>query len=314
MHILIVRNNSNSQALDASLLLVAYLNSQGLTYTLLDSTELSLGNEAHLLETITTPVHMAIVLGGDGTILRTARVAHALGASVLGINFGRLGFLANASDEGVVAIVAAALAGDVVCEHRTNVRIDVACEGDDLDLFERRMLEEEPLFSHDLRVEDEEEDGEEPEDERRSFFALNELALTRGDKGRIIDFNLNIAGVPIADMRGDGVVVATATGSTAYALSAGGPLVAPAFEGLVVVPLAPHTLRSRALVTEKNDIVEIDLADNPSTREVALFADGELLEFARRPVRLCVRKNADPTKLLRYKGENFYQYASQVFF
>ena len=113
----------------------------------------------------------------------------------------------------------------------------------------------------------------------RTFFALNELAVTRGAHGRIIDFGLSISGARIAGMRGDGLVVATATGSTAYALSAGGPLVSPGFAGLVAVPLAPHTLHSRAIVTASNDVVEMDLSHNADTREATLFVDGELLEF-----------------------------------
>ena len=228
MHILIVRNNSNSQAVDASLLLATYLATQGLDYTLVDSSDLSCRcDHEELNGALASGVEMAVVLGGDGTILRTARQIGTSGVPVLGINFGRLGFLANTGDEGVIAVVASALAGDVVAEQRTNLRIDVVCEG-------------EP----DPWGDDDEAAAHDVDDPARTFFALNELAVTRGANGRIIDFSLGISGAHIADMRGDGLVVATATGSTAYALSAGGPLVAPGFNGLVAVPLAPHTLHS----------------------------------------------------------------------
>ncbi|MDR2721585.1 MAG: NAD(+)/NADH kinase, partial [Coriobacteriaceae bacterium] len=148
----------------------------------------------------------------------------------------------------------------------------------------------------------------------KTFFALNEVALTRGAAGRIINFGLSISDAFIARMRGDGLVVATATGSTAYALSAGGPLVAPNYEGLVVVPVAPHTLQSRAIVAASNDLVEISFADNHPTREIALFIDGELLEFDSAPSRVYVRCGDKPTKLLRYKHLGFYEHAAQVFF
>lgn len=115
-------------------------------------------------------------------------------------------------------------------------------------------------------------------------------------------------------MRGDGLVVATATGSTAYALSAGGPLVAPSFGGLVVVPIAPHTLRSRAIVTAPSDVVELDVSENRSGRDVALFVDGEPAELPGRPLRAFVRKNLEPTVLLRYRHQGFYAHASEVFF
>ena len=258
-------------------------------------------------------VEMTVVLGGDGTILRTARQIGTSGVPILGVNFGRLGFLANTSDEGVVAVVAAALAGDVVAEQRTNLRIDVVCEG------ERDRWGDDDLMS-DGPDEEGRPDGAPSASgfpcgsDARTFFALNELAVTRGAHGRIIDFGLSISGAHIADMRGDGLVVATATGSTAYALSAGGPLVSPGFVGLVAVPLAPHTLHSRAIVTASNDVVEMDLSHNADTREATLFVDGELLEFERPVRRVYVRRGDTPTVLLRYQREGFYEHAARVFF
>ena len=220
-----------------------------------------------------------------------------LGVPILGINFGRLGFLANSSDDGVIAIVSSALAGDVVAEQRTNLRIDVVCAGE-VDPWD----------------DDSDAAMADVDDPARSFFALNELAVTRGANGRIIDFGLSISGDHIADMRGDGLVVATATGSTAYALSAGGPLVAPGFNGLVAVPLAPHTLHSRAIVTAANDVVEMDLSLNRDPREATLFADGELLTFDAPVKRVYVARGTAPTTLLRYQREGFYEHAAKVFF
>lgn len=307
MHILIVRNNSNSAAIDSSLLLTAYFNSQGIAYTMLNANDFGLAGEADVrCELQGIHFDLAVVLGGDGTILRTARFVGTAGTPILGINFGHLGFLANSSEDGVVSIVSAALAGDVIREQRSNLRIDILCEDDPNEDF--------PLA--DCLDEDEIQDGSlkgAPGD-RRSFFALNELAITRGSLGRVIDFGLKISDVPLADMRGDGVVVATATGSTAYALSAGGPLVAPGFDGLVVVPLAPHTLHSRAVVTAGNDIVEVDLTSDPQTREATLFVDGELLKLNSAPSKVCIRRGSAPTILLRYKCEGFYEHAAKVFF
>lgn len=291
MHILVVRNNSNAKAIDASLLLAAYLGSQGIECTIVDSPDLA---------ELEDGVDMAVALGGDGTILRTVRCTHRFRTPVLGINFGRLGFLANASDEGVVAVVAAALAGDVVEERRANLSIDVVLEG-----------------GRDPWEDDEGERDERADDEAartEALFALNEVAVTRGANGRIIDFSLDISGAPLADMRGDGLVVATATGSTAYALSAGGPLVAPSFGGLVVVPVAPHTLRARALVTAENDVVRMSLSPDAAADEASLFIDGELVTFDRPIRRVYVRRGAEPTILLRYRGEGFYEHAARVFF
>ena len=113
---------------------------------------------------------------------------------------------------------------------------------------------------------------------------------------------------------GDGLVVASATGSTAYALSAGGPLVAPGFTGLVAVPIAPHTLHSRAVVTSPSDVIEMDLSENADGRDATLFIDGELVELDRPLRRLYVRRGPVATTLLRYKDEGFYNHAAKVFF
>ncbi|OUO90059.1 ATP-NAD kinase [Gordonibacter sp. An230] len=313
MHILIVRNNSNSQAVDASLLLAAYVSSQGMECALVNSSELSDRDGRERFDAaLAAGASMAVVLGGDGTILRTAHRIGTSGVPILGINFGHLGFLANSSEEGAVAVVAAALSGDVVAERRTNLRIDVVCEGESDPWADG--ADEEPVF--DGRVESGARDASDGSDDggERGFFALNELAVTRGANGRVIDFGLSISGALIAEMRGDGLVVATATGSTAYALSAGGPLVAPGFTGLVAVPLAPHTLHSRAIVTAGSDVVEMDLSKNADAREATLFVDGEPLSFDRPVRRVYVSRGAAPTVLLRYRGEGFYERVSKVFF
>lgn len=289
MRFLIVRNEHNPQAIDASLMLSAYLMSLGAEFDILDGSTLFVPHGAS--ERISPSPDaarpdLAIALGGDGTMLHTAHYVHRWQTPILGMNFGRLGFLTNPSEDGVVKILADALAGDVVEERRTNLAIDVYFDADDA------------------------ANSGEP----RRFFALNETAITRGSDGRIVDFSFSISGSKIADMRGDGVVVATATGSTAYALSAGGPLVAPSFSGLVVVPISPHTIRSRAVVTDSNDVVEIALPQDDDPRESNLFVDGDLIAFDKPISRVVIRRGDEPTVFLRYKGEGFYNHLAKAFF
>ena len=288
--------------MDASLLLATYLATQGVEYTLVDSTFSCACDHDNLNAALAVGVEMAVVLAA--TARSCARRARSVRLGCLSwASTSGLGLLANRSDAGVVAIVAAALAGDVVAEQRANLRIDVVCEG-----------EPDPWSDDD--------DGEGPSYEAaspceagaRSFFALNELAVTRGANGRVIDFTLGVSGSHVAEMRGDGLVVATATGSTAYALSAGGPLVAPGFTGLVVVPLAPPTLHSRAIVTASNDVVEMGLPRDAARRDATLFADGELLSFDRPVRRIYVSRGEAPTVLLRHQHEGFYEHAAKVFF
>lgn len=195
MHILIVRNNSNSQAIDASLLLITYLATQGIDYTVVDSSKLASPLAApELSELFDHGVTWRWPWAGTGTILRTARQVGFRGTPILGINYGRLGFLANPNESGVMEPLVAALSGDAAHEVRTNLDIRVVCEG-----------EADPYADDGA--------GAEP-DEQRDFFALNEVAVTRGANGRIIDFGLGVSGSHLANMRGDGLVVASATGST----------------------------------------------------------------------------------------------------
>lgn len=319
MHILIVRNNSNPKAIDASLLLATYFSTQGIAYSILDSTDLGESYPQEKIDEILAhePV-MAVALGGDGTILRTARLLGQTETPILGINFGHLGFLANPSEDGVVAIVAEALSDGAVLEKRANLQIDVVLEGEndpyDDDVCAGGGVAGDAAFVGDEPADVAGEDGSAECTRKRSFFALNEMAITRGTMGRIIDFALSVSEAHISDMRGDGLVVASATGSTAYALSAGGPLVAPSYMGLVVVPLAPHTIRSRALLTGESDVVRIDLEDNYASREATLFLDGEIVPFNKPIRRIYVRRGAYPTALLRYSNRSFYEHAAETFF
>ncbi len=308
MRVLVVINKSNPKTADASLLLSGYLASQDIDYVLLDGAELA--DPMHIDESVSSMLDLsegfdlAIVLGGDGTILHTACLVTKAQIPILGINFGHLGFLANSSEPGVVAVVAAALAGDVIEEQRANLQIDVMCEDD-------ASADAEPAGVERAESETVEQTVGEP---TQSFFALNELTISRGASGRMVDFSLEVSGDYVATMRGDDLVISTATGSTAYALSAGGPLVAPGYRGLVVVPLVPHTLQSRAIVTDQNDIVEVALTSETSRTETMLFVDGEALSFDRPISSIVVRRGAYPTTLLRYKPESFYRKISNVFF
>lgn len=332
MHILVVRNNSNPQAVDASLLLVAYLSEQGISAVVVDSA--SLGNDrgrAAIRAQLPGDLDMAIVLGGDGTVLHTVHLLNDHQAPILPVNFGRLGFLANADDHGLVPLVAEALAGDLVAERRSLLAIDVVCANEPDPFAEgasgttdfQELTEEAYAASID---EDAAIAGGTlmPPDKFgvnlrgmagvRRFIALNEIAITRGALGRIIELSLDISGTHVARMRGDGLVVATATGSTAYALSAGGPLISPRFGGMVAVPLAPHTLRSRAVVTDTSDVIEITFDDTEDYRDATLFVDGEIVPFENSLAKVYVQLSPFPITLLRASGASFYERISRDFF
>lgn len=337
MHILVVRNNSNPQAIDASLLLATYLTSQGISSTVVDSS--SMGNDQDretVRRQLPDTLDLAIVLGGDGTVLHTVHLLHENQTPILPINFGRLGFLANADDAGLIPLVADALAGELTAEQRAVLAIDVVCEGEPDPYGEDADTDEtlEDFTFAAAALEAAEAAAEAPLSRAlegwasadrfgvngrglagvRHFIALNELAITRGALGRIIQLSLSISGIPVDRVRGDGLIVSSATGSTAYALSAGGPLVSPGFKGMVAVPLAPHTLQSRAIVTDSHDVIEITFDDLDSFREATLFVDGEIVPFDRSLAKIYVQRAPSPVTLLRAEGASFYERLSRDFF
>lgn len=286
MFVLVVRNNTNPKAMESSYLLSAYLESQAVDCSFVDSTELFSGATREGRGLAETAIDLAVVLGGDGTILRTARFLAGRPAPILGINFGNLGFLANDGERGVLDMVSRAFAGELMEDRRTNLDITVECE--------------------DASTGEESVSG--------GFFALNEVAITRGATGRTIVYSLDVSDVHMSDVSGDGVIVATSTGSTAYSLAAGGPIVHPSYEGLIVQPLAPHTLTARAVLTAPSDVVCVDLSKTRDGREATLFTDGDALEFGAPVKRVLVRRGDCPTTLLYAGRDHFYRYAASTFF
>ena len=304
MKVLVVTNMTNSRAVDAQMVLATYLASQGIDFDSLDSCALPEGPCLLAQEAVVDPeaYEVAFVLGGDGAILRTARLLAGSRTPIMGMNFGNLGFLANDSETGVVALAAAAFAGDVVLEERANLYAEVYCEPEegktiaDYKAFEGGSAAKVGDFL------------------AGAFFCLNEAAVCRGTSGRVVSFNLAIGGQPIASMRGDGVIVSTATGSTAYSLSAGGPFVEPSSRALIVAPLAVHTLKERSIVTGSSDVVEIDLHYRGGLSASQLFVDGDLVSLPAGISRVVVRRGDVPTVLMRYQPLGYYEQISQVFF
>lgn len=288
MFVVVVRNNFKPEAMDASFVLASYLASQGIASSFIDSSDL-FASEVELPPLpAADETALAVVLGGDGTILRTARLIGDRAIPILGINFGNLGFLANKGEGGVVDLVSRALIGELVRDERANLEVSVVCEGDVDDDLDGCMS--------------------------RKLFALNEAAITRGSLGRTISYSLDVSGVSMAEVSGDGVIVATSTGSTAYSLAAGGPIVHPGYRGMIIQPLAPHTLTARAILTDANDVACIDLGSNREGRAATLFLDGDAIAFDAPLQRVYVRRGACPTVLLYAEKDHFYRYAASTFF
>ena len=232
---------------------------------------------------------LVLSLGGDGTLLRAARIVGYREVPILGLSYGHLGFLtaANPADVKILSVVSDALSGELHVSRRATLEATVAYTPDG--------------------------DGGSGQEESVTLFALNDLALTRGAVGDMIEFDMAVSGHHIDKLRGDGLVVSTATGSTGYALSAGGPIVSPEYKGMVVVPIAPHTIQARAFLTSPADVVEVTM-DHDRPARASVQADGRVVEVPGEIERLVVRRGPGDVLLLDYGPESFYASVSRVFY
>lgn len=280
VRVLLVPNTANVRAVDAACELATWCSARGIEPVLevTDARDAGLANFGVTVSDFGR-LDLVVALGGDGTILKAV---HLLGESevpVLGVKYGRLGFLSGARAETMRDAVGQALAGEARIERRATLHAEVVMDG--------RVV--------------------------GTYRALNEVAVGRGSSGRVVAFDLAIDGHNVMSTRADALIVATATGSTAYALSAGGPVVAPGFGGMVVVPVAPHTLRARAIVTDTADVVEITLPD-PSRADACVTVDGDVRPCRRSIERVTVRRGEHDVSLVKLDGRDFYETVAGEFF
>ncbi len=214
---------------------------------------------------------LAIVIGGDGTFLGAARSLAGHEVALLGINLGRLGFLADIMPHEVVARVG--------------------------EILEERFDEEERLM-----IEAAVERGGEVV---ARFDALNEVAAHKAELARLLEFETYIDGRLVYNQRSDGLIVSTPTGSTAYALSGGGPILHPNLDAIVLVPICPHTLGSRPLVVHAASVIEIrmEARDNPIAH---LTCDGQSSTELAHGDRIAIRRKASSVRLIHPAGHDHY--------
>lgn len=243
-------------ALDA---LLSHLDSKGLR-AVFDPEAARLANRpgATVVERSELPplVDMVVVLGGDGTLLSVARHLGGRHVPVLGVNLGSLGFLTEVSTDEMIQTL------DLCIEGRASVQ--------------KRMTLDATLHRDGAVLE--------------TYSCLNDIVVNKSAMARIIEVRIEVGGDWLTDMRADGLILATPTGSTAYNLSAGGPILAPGVDGIVLAPLCPHTLTMRPIVLDGKDSVDITLLRG--SEEVFLTADGQ----TGCPVRIgdCVRVQRSP--------------------
>jgi len=207
-----------------------------------------------------------VVMGGDGTILYTARISKENPKPVLGVNSGRLGFMTNTQNEELVEALEQVRTGDYTLDRR-----------------------------HFLKAVD--KSGNE-------FYALNEFLFTRTDTTSMINISAEYNGNPINTYWADGLLVASPTGSTAYNLSSGGPIVAPGSGVILLTPINPHTLTSRPLGVSAEKGLIIKVEDQPSS--ILFSYDGVVKEVEKFPFEVEIRKSKIAFPLIQLPGQNYF--------
>ena len=206
---------------------------------------------------------LVLVLGGDGTILRAAELARDAAVPLLGVNLGRVGFLAEAESSDLDGTVEHVLARDYAVEERLTLDVTATLDGELLG----------------------------------TGWALNEASVEKGVRERMLEVVVEVDGRPLSRWGCDGVVAATPTGSTAYAFSAGGPVVWPAVEALLVVPISAHALFARPMVVATTSIIAMEIL--PSGAEAVLACDGRRTIELPHGSRVEVRRGSTPVPLAR---------------
>lgn len=215
-------------------------------------------------------VDFVVVIGGDGTILRVARSAAIFDTPILGINFGTLGYLADVEKINAIDAIEKVLNGDFTIENRM-------------------MLEpyvERGCVSHEINL------------------ALNEVCITNSVCSRMIKLSVEVNGEYFDTFRADGIIVSTPTGSTAYNLSAGGPILSPHTELMTITHICPHTLYARPFVIDGNDVVRIRVQSNYNN--VQMSCDGQSTVQMKNNDVIIVKKSRYVTRIIKTTNMNFY--------
>lgn len=280
--VLLVAHTRREEAVSATLEAVTALEKANIT-PVMTAAELAeartvAGSKAQILDgvqTLTSDCHvidleLAIVLGGDGTILKAAEIVREAATPLLGINLGHVGFLAERERDGLQDAVTRVAAKDYVVNERLALDVSVQVEGKEV----------------------------------YRTWALNEATVEKSTAEKMLEVVVEIDQRPLSSFGCDGVVISTPTGSTAYAFSAGGPVVWPSVEALLVVPLSAHALFARPLVVSPKSLVAVEVLQRSSGHGV-LWCDGRRTQQLPPGARVEVSQSASSVRLARLRQGTF---------
>ena len=285
MHIVLSPNPYRDRGLKAAQAAQRILNQVGVETSICLPFDLDSGSKVELPKHLTYEnmsdalpnADMLICFGGDGTILHAAKDADAYGVPILGVNMGSVGFMAEL-EYGELSLLNKLAEGNYEIESRMMLDVSVLRDGM-------------PIYQE---------------------VALNDAALTKGAVARVIDLRISCDKMPMSEFSADGVVVSTPTGSTGYSMSAGGPIVEPTAENLIITPICAHAMDAKSFVLSSERLVSIRLGR--MTRKTAYLSadggrafrlqDGDVVE---------IRKSDKVTKLVRISGRTFYEILARKF-
>jgi NAD+ kinase len=216
-------------------------------------------------------IDLGIVIGGDGTMLHAARSLAPVGLPLIGVNLGRLGYLTDIPAGQMTQLIDELLAGQFTIEERIMLQVEVFAD--------------DQLAEHGV--------------------ALNDVALVKGETGRMIEFETYVNGESVGRTRGDGMILSTPTGSTAYALSVGGPILHPLLPAILFAPVCPHSLGQRPLVLDDSSHIKIDIVDLAGAG-ANVFVDGIHRIAVAETDFLIVRRADIATRMIRINSHNHY--------
>jgi len=225
-------------------------------------------HEVPASDTAAEGAELVIVLGGDGSLLRAAELSRPAGVPLIGANLGHVGFLAEAEPDGLADLVERVVARDYAVEERMTIDVSVRRNGTGI----------------------------------ASTWALNEATVEKAARERVIEVIIEIDGRPLSRWGGDGVVCSTPTGSTAYAFSAGGPVVWPEVEALLMVPISAHALFAPPMVVSPQSVLAVELIVASETSGAVLWCDGRRKVDLPPGARVEVRRGTLPVLLARLQA------------
>lgn len=263
---------TDSRVAEPMIRLAEYLANAGITVLSNAATADALSARAVADNALSSDADLIIAIGGDGTMLHAAGLAAGGDVPLLGINRGRLGFLADVSPLDMLESLGQVLGGNYTSESRLQLEAKITAT-----------------------------DGS-----QKTALALNDVVLQRRETGRMLDFETRIAKKYVNTHMGDGLIAATPTGSTAYALSCGGPIIQPRLDAIVVVPICPHTLSDRPIVIPADQEIEVKLLPREDTR-AEVSVDGHTLGEFGPDDKLVIGEAEHRITLIHPPGYDFYE-------